>query len=106
MDYINHTNGQDEESNQQTTFTRAEVEEIIRELEERRESQRQLQTIGSELPLAISQALDGTSTTQLKENFKQYKRSVQRYNHDEWTTAEQIIKEFIPELKNWKVDAY
>ncbi|KAG1044387.1 hypothetical protein G6F43_011463 [Rhizopus delemar] len=106
MDYINHTNGQDEESNQQTTFTRAEVEEIIRELEERREHQRQLQTIGSELPLAISQALDGTSTTQLKDNFKQYKRSVQRYNHDEWTTAEQINKEFIPELKNWKVDAY
>ncbi|KAG1462143.1 hypothetical protein G6F46_009464 [Rhizopus delemar] len=106
MDYINHTNGQDEESNQQTIFTRAEVEEIIRELEERREHQRQLQTIGSELPLAISQALDGTSTTQLKDNFKQYKRSVQRYNHDEWTTAEQINKEFIPELKNWKVDAY
>ncbi|KAG1050452.1 hypothetical protein G6F43_007274 [Rhizopus delemar] len=37
MNYINHTNGQDEESNQQTTFTRAEVEEIIKELAKRRE---------------------------------------------------------------------
>ncbi|KAG1392328.1 hypothetical protein G6F58_012536 [Rhizopus delemar] len=90
MDYINHTNGQDEESNQQTTFTRAEVEEIIRELEERRESQRQLQTI----------------MTQLKDNFKLYKRSIHPYNHDGWTTAEQIKKEYIPELKVWKVDAY
>lgn len=60
----------------------------------------------SELPLAISQTLDGTSTTQLKDNIKQYKRSVHRYTHDEWTTAEQINKGFIPELKNWKVDAY
>jgi hypothetical protein len=82
MDYINPTNVQDEESNQQTTFTQAEVEEIIRELEERREIQRQLQTIGSELPLAIIQALGGTSTAQLKDNFKQYKRSIHRYNHD------------------------
>ena len=32
MDYINPTNIQDEESNQQTTFTQVEVEEIIREL--------------------------------------------------------------------------
>jgi hypothetical protein len=50
---ISITNVQDEESNQQTTFTRAEVEEIIRELKERRESQRQLQTIGSETPFDL-----------------------------------------------------
>jgi hypothetical protein len=56
--------------------------------------------------LAISQALDGISTAQIKNNFKQYKRNIHRYNHDGWTTAEQINKELIPELKNWKVDAY
>ena len=57
--------------------------------------------LGVKLPLT----LDGTSTVQLKGNFKQYKRSVHCYNHDGWTTAEQINKEFIPDLKNWKADA-
>ncbi|KAI8994655.1 hypothetical protein BDB01DRAFT_846675 [Pilobolus umbonatus] len=43
-----------------------------------------------------------SSPSQLKDNLKQYKKTVQRYNHD----TEQINKEFIRDLKRWKVDAH
>ncbi|KAG1039985.1 hypothetical protein G6F43_012389 [Rhizopus delemar] len=104
MNHINYTN--DEESYQQTNLTRAQVEALFRELEEQRAREKEIQVNGTELPLAISEALDNASTVQLKDDFKQYKRTIQCYNHDTWTKAEQINKEFIPELKNWKVDAY
>jgi hypothetical protein len=104
MDNINITNVQ--ESNQQTNLTRAQVEALFRELEEQRAREREIQVNGTELPLVISETLDNASSAQLKDDFKQYKRTIQRYNHDTWTKAEQINREFIPDLKNWKVDAY
>ena len=103
MDNINASNEQEES---QSIFTRSEVDELLCELEERRETKKQLQVIGSDLPVDISKTLDGQNTSQLKEIFKQYKKGIYRNNHGEWTTAEQINKEFIPELKNSKVDAY
>ncbi|KAG1390931.1 hypothetical protein G6F58_012839 [Rhizopus delemar] len=60
----------------------------------------------NQTPLVHNEALDNASSAQLKDDFKQYKRTIQRYNHDTWTKAEQINKEFVPDLKNWKVDAY
>jgi hypothetical protein len=80
MEHINLNNGQN--SNQQTTLTRAEVEELFRELEEQRAREKELQVNGTELPLAISETLDNASPAQLKDKFKQYKRTIQRYNHD------------------------
>lgn len=61
---------------------------------------------GSELPLEISEYLDGTPTYELKEEFKRFKRQVARYNNDTWNRQEQINKEFIPEPKKWKIDAF
>ena len=104
MNNIDITN--DQEFNQQSNTTRAQVEALFREFEEQRAREREIQANGTELPLVISEALDNASSAQLKDDFKQYKRTIQRYNHDTWTKAEQINKEFIPDLKNWKVDAY
>jgi ribosome-binding ATPase YchF (GTP1/OBG family) len=101
MDHINQHN----EQQQQQVFTRAEVESPFREFERTRIREQERQQ-GLELPLAILQALNETSTVQLQENFKNYKRAIQRYNHEKWTRAEQINKEFISDLKNWKVDAH
>ncbi|KAG0736729.1 hypothetical protein G6F57_021854 [Rhizopus arrhizus] len=104
MNNIDITN--DQEFNQQSNTTRAQVEALFREFEEQRAREREIQANGTELPLVISEALDNASSAQLKDDFKQYKRTIQRYNHDTWTKAEQINKEFVPDLKNWKVDAY
>jgi len=104
MKPINPTN--DQESNHQTNLTRAQVEELFRELEKQRARERAIQANGTVLPLVISEALDDASPAQFKDDFKNYERTIQRYNHDTWTRAEQVHKEFIPDLKNWKLDAY
>jgi hypothetical protein len=103
---MNNISPSNEQTNEQQVFTRAEVENIIREFERTKIQEQEERYNRSELPLAILEALDNSSTGQLKENFKSYKRSIHKYNHDKWTRPEQVNKEFIPDLKNWKVDAY
>lgn len=92
--------------NKQQLFTRVEVENIIRELERAKVQEEEERYQGSELSLTILQALDETPPAQLKDNFKSYKRSIHKHNHEEWTNSEQINKEFVPGLKSGKVDAY
>ncbi|KAG1150111.1 hypothetical protein G6F37_011279 [Rhizopus arrhizus] len=103
---MNNITSDEQQIHDDTPLTRTQVEALFRELEEQRNREREIQTNGVELPLVISEALDNASSAQLKDDFKQYKRTIQRYNHDTWTKAEQINKEYIPDLKNWKVDAY
>lgn len=107
MSDINSPNEQNEQQHQpQQVFTREEVERIVKELESTRIREKEERINGSELPFAIKEALDESTTAQLKENFKLFRRSTQKYNDEYWTKNEQVNKELIPELKNWKVDTY
>ncbi|KAG2217342.1 hypothetical protein INT45_009099 [Circinella minor] len=56
------------------------------------------------LPVEVSDILETTPTNQLKENFKKFKRGLRRYRHDEWTTGEEINKQFIQKLKKHPMD--
>ncbi|KAI8887138.1 hypothetical protein K501DRAFT_292396 [Backusella circina FSU 941] len=96
----------DEQINDETPLTRTQVKALFRELEEQRNREREIQTNGVELSLAISETLENSSTTQLKDEFRRYKKTIQRYNHPDWISVQQINKEYIPDLKNWKVDTY
>ncbi|KAG1135743.1 hypothetical protein G6F37_012711 [Rhizopus arrhizus] len=80
--------------------------DTTRELEEQRNREREMQTNGVELLLAINETLENSSTIQLKDEFRRYKKTIQQYNHPNWTSAQQINKEYISDLKNWEVDAY
>ncbi|KAI8883253.1 hypothetical protein K501DRAFT_184946 [Backusella circina FSU 941] len=93
-------------NNDDTPLTRTQVEELFRELEEQRAREREIQANGVELPLAIREALENTPTAQLKDELRKYKKYIQRYNHPDWTSVQQINKEYFPDLKNWKVNAY
>ncbi|KAI9020871.1 hypothetical protein CLU79DRAFT_703545 [Phycomyces nitens] len=53
----------EQEYDQQTTLTRAQVEELFRELDEQRTREKERQSSGTKLPLAISEALCGIHTT-------------------------------------------
>lgn len=92
----------------QTTryLTTTEAFELFKRLQLEEKQQRGEQVQGSELPLDISQYLDSTPAYELKEEFKQFKRQVAKYNNGTWNRQEQINKELIPELKRWKMDAY
>lgn len=96
MNNINH----DEQPNKDDTpLTRTQVEELFRELEEQRAREKEIQANGVDLPLSISEALDNTSIAQLKDELRKYKKNIQRYNHPDWTSVQQINKEYIPDLK-------
>ncbi|KAG0757580.1 hypothetical protein G6F22_019912 [Rhizopus arrhizus] len=103
---MNNITSDEQQIHDDTPLTRTQVEALFRELEEQRNREREIQTNGVELPLAISETLENSSTTQLKDEFRRYKKTIQRYNHPDWTSVQQINKEYIPDLKNWKVDAY
>ena len=103
---MNNITSDEQQIHDDTPLTRTQVETLFRELEEQRNREREIQTNGVELPLAISETLENSSTTQLKDEFRSCKKTIQRYNHPDWTSVQQINKEYIPGLKNWKVDAY
>jgi hypothetical protein len=75
------------------------VERIVREV------QQETSTAEVELPMAITSALD-TPPTELRENFKNYKRQRQRYYDGFWTVPESMDKQLTPELKKAKVDVH
>ncbi|KAG1147179.1 hypothetical protein G6F37_004719 [Rhizopus arrhizus] len=57
---------------------------------------------GSDLPLEISEYLDGVPMYELKEKFNRFKRQIAQYNNDTWNRQKQINKELALELKKWE----
>ncbi|KAG0804450.1 hypothetical protein G6F17_012534 [Rhizopus arrhizus] len=56
------------------------------------------------LPVEIADILETTPASQLKENFKKFKKGLRKYRYEEWTTSEEINKQFIPKLKKHTMD--
>ncbi|KAG0820877.1 hypothetical protein G6F19_012227 [Rhizopus arrhizus] len=52
------------------------------------------------LPVVIADILETTPASQLKESFRKFKKGLRKYRHEEWTTSEEINKQFIPKLKS------
>ncbi|KAG1257701.1 hypothetical protein G6F68_009176 [Rhizopus microsporus] len=87
-------------------ITTAEALALFRKLQLEEQNQRDEGLHGAELPLEISEYLDGTPAYELKEEFKRFKRQIAKYKNDNWNRPEQINKELIPELKKWKIDTF
>ncbi|KAG0781125.1 hypothetical protein G6F57_001507 [Rhizopus arrhizus] len=87
-------------------LTTGEAFELFKHLQIEERAQRDENLHGSDLSLWISEYLDGTLMYELKGEFKRFKRQVTRYNNDTWNRQEQINKELIPELKQWKIDTF
>ncbi|KAG1531990.1 hypothetical protein G6F51_013309 [Rhizopus arrhizus] len=84
-------------------LTTGEAFELFKRLQIEERAQRDGNLHDSDLSLGISEYLDGTLMYELKEDLKRFKRQVVRYNNDTWNRQEQINKELIPELKEWKI---
>ncbi|KAG0974168.1 hypothetical protein G6F29_012385 [Rhizopus arrhizus] len=56
------------------------------------------------LPVDIADILETTPASQLKESFRKFKMGLRKYRHEEWTTSEEINKQFIPKLKKHTMD--
>ncbi|KAG1144113.1 hypothetical protein G6F37_006507 [Rhizopus arrhizus] len=85
-------------------LTTGEAFELFKRLQIEERAQRDENLHGSDLSLGISEYLDGTLLYELKGEFKRFKRQVARYNNDTWNRQEQINKELIPELKEWRIE--
>ncbi|KAG1321393.1 hypothetical protein G6F62_010841 [Rhizopus arrhizus] len=87
-------------------LTTGEAFELFKRLQIEERAQRDENLHGSDLSLGISEYLDSTLMYELKEGFKRFKRQVARYNNGTWNRQEQINKELISELKEWKIDTF
>lgn len=85
--------------NSERTYTQTEMENIIRNVVQQMDSEKEERVSGTNIPLEISSELETTPVYQLHENFRQFKKDTQRYNLDEWTTPEKINKTIILYLK-------
>lgn len=99
-------NQEQQQQAQTPLYTREDVANILREFERERDEQKELSYKGKQLPEGIREVLDSTPTSDLKEDIKRYKKLIPRYKHEEWTKNQQINKEFVPDLKKWKVDSH
>ncbi|KAG1447022.1 hypothetical protein G6F46_011111 [Rhizopus delemar] len=103
MSGINNDVNQQQEQTQVPIYTRDDVTAILREFERQRDEQKEFSYKGKQVPEGIPEILDATPASDLKDDIKRYKKQIPRYNHGEWTKNQQINKEFIPDLKKWKV---
>ncbi|KAG1446262.1 hypothetical protein G6F46_011352 [Rhizopus delemar] len=106
MSDIENVEHQGQQQEQTLLYTRDDVAKILKEFDRQREEQRESIYRGIQLPEQIREILDETPTADLKDDIKRFKRNVPKYNHNEWTRTPQINKEFINELKKWKVDTH
>ncbi|KAG1047248.1 hypothetical protein G6F43_010292 [Rhizopus delemar] len=106
MSDIENDEYQGQQQEQTLLYTRDDVAKILKEFDRQMEEQRESIYRGKQLPEQIREILDETPTADLKDDIKRFKRNVPKYNHNEWTRTPQINKEFINELKKWKVDTH
>ncbi|KAG1047863.1 hypothetical protein G6F43_009716 [Rhizopus delemar] len=95
---------------EQQLFTEEQVNAIIDQVTKRvRETQfaeLEQRSQGSSIPEDIQEELDGYNPAQLQKALQRYKKSVPRYNGEEWNTPEEINPNFVKKLKKWKVDTH
>ncbi|CEP11721.1 hypothetical protein [Parasitella parasitica] len=95
-------NGCNNHAYQPAIQTREDMANILRKFERQREEQRGNSYRGQSLPEATKKILDSSSAHNFKKDLGRYKRQIPKYNHEDWTTNEQISKE----LNKWKVAAF
>ncbi|KAG1096098.1 hypothetical protein G6F42_018427 [Rhizopus arrhizus] len=93
---------------EQQIFTKEQVDALIEAVTKRvRETQAEeaeQRNKGFEIPVEICEELDSYNTFELQKALQKFKRSVPKYNNEDWNTPESTNPNFIPQLKQGKVD--
>ena len=107
MNHIqNSENVEQTETLPEQTFTREQVDAILREFQQRQDHQeREQDWRGTNLPKEITDDLDNTPFHEVLQTLKFFKRNVKKYNNEEWIKPESINPNFTNQLKDWKIDA-
>jgi hypothetical protein len=95
-----------ENINDEPVYTERQVQQIITTA--RAEDRKRLEDAyrGTDLPMEILSLLEESTPNDLKDNLKQYRRSLSKYNDDFWTIPETMDKEFTTELKRAKMEVH
>ncbi|KAL0085338.1 hypothetical protein J3Q64DRAFT_1834977 [Phycomyces blakesleeanus] len=102
----------DQENNknvEQIVFTKAQVDEIVaavpRRVRESQSGEAEQRSKGFDIPTEIIEELDGYSSFELVKALQKFKRSVPRYNKEDWNTPKSTNLNFVTQLKLWKIDS-
>ncbi|ORE13195.1 hypothetical protein BCV71DRAFT_189656 [Rhizopus microsporus] len=87
----------------QTVFTIEQFEEIVRQSLQQFKLEEANRVRGAALSTSVKEELGLIFETNNKDDLRQYKKNVHRYDDGPWTTTKTINKEFILKLKQWKV---
>ncbi|RCI01388.1 hypothetical protein CU097_014236 [Rhizopus azygosporus] len=86
----------------QTVFTIEQFEEIVRQSLQQFKLEEANRVRGAALSTSVKEELGLIFETNNKDDLRQYKKNVHRYDDGPWTTTKTINKEFILKLKQWK----
>ncbi|KAG1275406.1 hypothetical protein G6F66_012787 [Rhizopus arrhizus] len=93
---------------EQQIFTKEQVDALIEAVTKRvrvtQAEEAEQRNKGFEIPVEICEELDSYNTFELQKALQKFKRSVPKYNNEDWNTPESTNPNFIPQLKQGKVD--